>query len=291
METVLIILLLFAYTLGIITLFVQFICYSRKIEFKETLLLSFSFLLLLITVTIDTFLDGLDTKSTTPTLISLATILLGVSTLLNVLKERVIEVGRYFKKGLIGLALALAICVTFSDFFRLNQIIDYFTSGFLLSSVVYAMYLVRTTKPTSRIKHREKIERITALACIIVLPIVIVFDYFPEYVPLFQFNANNPLKLTLPFLFIFISAGKLIDDIKRLSLFKPEVKTSQQNLKNYNFTKRETEIIELLIKGSTYNQISESLYISLPTVKTHVSNIYRKAEVKNKIALINLLTA
>ena len=69
-----------------------------------------------------------------------------------------------------------------------------------------------------------------------------------------------------------------------------EVQNKQTEFfEKFNITNREKEIILLLIKGDSYNQLSEELSISLTTVKTHVHNIYRKADVKNKIQLINLI--
>ncbi|MBZ9625864.1 helix-turn-helix transcriptional regulator [Clostridium sp. FP2] len=69
-----------------------------------------------------------------------------------------------------------------------------------------------------------------------------------------------------------------------------EVQDKQKHFfEKFNITNREKEIILLLIKGYSYNQLAEELVISLTTVKTHVHNIYRKAGVKNKIQLINLI--
>lgn len=49
-----------------------------------------------------------------------------------------------------------------------------------------------------------------------------------------------------------------------------------------SLTKSEEEILSLLIEGFKYSEISEHLNIKLPTVKTHISNIYAKLNVKNK---------
>ncbi len=57
----------------------------------------------------------------------------------------------------------------------------------------------------------------------------------------------------------------------------------------YGITERESEIVELLRKGFSSKEIAEKLYISLRTVETHVYNIYRKCEVKNKVELINMV--
>jgi DNA-binding CsgD family transcriptional regulator len=54
-------------------------------------------------------------------------------------------------------------------------------------------------------------------------------------------------------------------------------------------TEREGEIAALLIEGKTYRMIADELHVSENTVKTHVKNIYSKAEVQNRTELMNLL--
>lgn len=51
---------------------------------------------------------------------------------------------------------------------------------------------------------------------------------------------------------------------------------------NSPLTKRETEILQLISGGKTYTQISEELFISKDTAKTHIRNIYAKLQVRSK---------
>ena len=52
---------------------------------------------------------------------------------------------------------------------------------------------------------------------------------------------------------------------------------------------REKEVIALLAKGLSYQNIATELLISHETVKKHVSHIYRKLNVKSKVqALIKM---
>lgn len=55
-------------------------------------------------------------------------------------------------------------------------------------------------------------------------------------------------------------------------------------------TGREGQIAALLLKGYTYRMISEELFLSESTVKTHIQNIYSKLDVRNKTMLIQKLT-
>ena len=54
-------------------------------------------------------------------------------------------------------------------------------------------------------------------------------------------------------------------------------------------TGREEEITGQLLKGKTYRQIGQALFLSENTVKTHVKNVYTKFKVKSRAELISLL--
>ena len=56
--------------------------------------------------------------------------------------------------------------------------------------------------------------------------------------------------------------------------------------RRYNLTPRECQIAELICQGLHNVKIAKYLRISPGTVKTHTRNIYRKARVKSKIAML-----
>ena len=53
-------------------------------------------------------------------------------------------------------------------------------------------------------------------------------------------------------------------------------KADQMISENQNITPREKEIIDLIIKGYTNEEIAKELYISVSTTKKHVYNIFKK---------------
>lgn len=57
---------------------------------------------------------------------------------------------------------------------------------------------------------------------------------------------------------------------------------NEAELKKLNLSKREYEVLQLLSKGYSNAQIAENLCLSLSTVKTHVSNLFVKMDVKNR---------
>ena len=59
----------------------------------------------------------------------------------------------------------------------------------------------------------------------------------------------------------------------------------ENEIKNQNeiLTNREMDVLILLSNGYTNKQISDELFVSLNTTKTHLSNIYSKLGTKNRI--------
>lgn len=53
-----------------------------------------------------------------------------------------------------------------------------------------------------------------------------------------------------------------------------------------NITKRELEILQLVVREFTTKEISEQLTISINTIDTHRKNIMKKLQVKNTIGLV-----
>lgn len=47
-------------------------------------------------------------------------------------------------------------------------------------------------------------------------------------------------------------------------------------------TPRERELLVLLRMGRTNNEMAQSLDLSVNTIKTHLKNLYRKLEVRNR---------
>ena len=153
-------------------------------------------------------------------------------------------------------------------------------------SIVASMVFVQRTKPQQRLAHREKTERLFSLLFLILVPASLVAGYVLELD-----EAGLRIGFTIPLVFILLSASKLTDDLQRLSLFKLGADVNEQHFKNYGLTAREQEIAILLGQGRTYKQIGEALFISMPTVKTHASKIYKKCGVKSRAELMQLLAS
>jgi DNA-binding CsgD family transcriptional regulator len=60
-------------------------------------------------------------------------------------------------------------------------------------------------------------------------------------------------------------------------------------LQLYEITSRESEVIMEIYKGKTNQEIADTLFVTLQTIKDHTHRIYLKTQVKNRTQLASLL--
>ena len=73
-------------------------------------------------------------------------------------------------------------------------------------------------------------------------------------------------------------ASMLVEDIN-----KNDVESNKELMKIELLTKREYEVLMLIAEGLNNKDIADKLYISEKTVKNHVSSIFKKIEVNDRI--------
>lgn len=61
---------------------------------------------------------------------------------------------------------------------------------------------------------------------------------------------------------------------------------NETELKKLNLSHREYDVLQLLAKGNSNADIANTLFLSISTVKTHVSNVLVKMEVKSRAQAI-----
>lgn len=57
------------------------------------------------------------------------------------------------------------------------------------------------------------------------------------------------------------------------------------NAGSYEFTEREPDVLRLIVRGMSDAAIAEELFISVPTVCTHISELFRKTGYNNRVKL------
>jgi DNA-binding NarL/FixJ family response regulator len=66
-----------------------------------------------------------------------------------------------------------------------------------------------------------------------------------------------------------------------INAFK-ETKAKTSNDEDYKLSSREIEVLNLLADGYNYQEIAESMFISVDTVRHHIRNIYKKLHVHSQ---------
>lgn len=126
---------------------------------------------------------------------------------------------------------------------------------------------------------------------ILLLPFGILPDWLPMYLSERNFSEN---------VFMLVLAYYLIKKIYytlSIRISEPPSPNAIDNLqrhieeqmphfaKRYGLSRREAEILELILEGKTNQEIADELFLALGTVKTHVHNILKKSGLKSREAL------
>jgi len=100
------------------------------------------------------------------------------------------------------------------------------------------------------------------------------------------FYENDPPH-TIPKGIVAILNGDLWYSRKTMTKFVLEPKqsagSSEDGYANDLLTFREREVLTLIASGHNSREVSEKLFISSHTVKTHICNIYKKINVSNRL--------
>lgn len=109
------------------------------------------------------------------------------------------------------------------------------------------------------------------------IPDVVHYDY-DERTPTPYYVIDTRGKKLHDYLNRMISSIGLADEIE------------EGSVPSFLLTKRETEVVELLVKGSSNAEIASRLFLSEATVKKHVAHIFKKLNVKSRGQLSHLYT-
>lgn len=77
-------------------------------------------------------------------------------------------------------------------------------------------------------------------------------------------------------------ASKIVDLLRKKSVKVADNQEISVRPEDFEITKREFEILQLISKGMSYKQIAEQLFVSDKTIKKHIENIYNKLHVNSK---------
>jgi DNA-binding CsgD family transcriptional regulator len=167
---------------------------------------------------------------------------------------------------------------------QLTVIIPFFY-GLVFTAATTRAFIIkfREKEYTERTKYEMVIAAYLALICWIILPVIVFFGDFQAL----EHSVTNAGFLVMTVVYVRTSLFESKKEYaKLLHTEQNRQNVIEDNCKNCHLTAREIEIVRLLAKGLPYKIIGATLSISEKTVAKHVSNIFAKAGVTNKVELI-----
>lgn len=81
---------------------------------------------------------------------------------------------------------------------------------------------------------------------------------------------------------LVVAVGRVMDGERYIDPQLLAGDIPDEDLEPTSLTAREREVLGLLASGSSNREIASALFVSLPTVKTHLAHIYEKLEARNR---------
>jgi DNA-binding NarL/FixJ family response regulator len=122
------------------------------------------------------------------------------------------------------------------------------------------------------------------LAALIVILKVVEYQYFIRDLSLDVYLGSVALVCTA--LGIGIGLKLIQNKHVKADSNTSNLKSDKSMIKELGISRREYEVLQLISKGYTNQEIADALYISLPTVKTHSSNLFVKLDVKRRMQAV-----
>jgi DNA-binding CsgD family transcriptional regulator len=168
-----------------------------------------------------------------------------------------------------------------------NVVISLFFAFIILGSAIYLFFSTWEKED----QGKRKAVRIFALIYIVRYVILLILSVFHLF---FKMSSDIMLIFSSPYS-IMTCTAILIYINRFIQLYHGTLDTPLQNdqrmeilFEKYHISKREQDVVRLICAGKTNKEIEADLYISLQTVKDHVSSIFKKTGVRNRVQLVNL---
>lgn len=168
-------------------------------------------------------------------------------------------------------------------------------NGIVLTSIFFIIVGYRSIKQ----KYYPGVLYFVGWLCLFICSIILFLNIFG------MIHFRNPALLLIlgsivEHVFFFIAIANIsrrwLKEKQELSVAMSEIRSvkednnkSSQQPQVSVLSPREQEVLILIAKGYTDNQMADTLFVSYNTIKTHTKNIYRKLEVANRTEAANVL--
>lgn len=162
--------------------------------------------------------------------------------------------------------------------------------GFFIVLPVFTVYLLYAYLLVLVVRHRHRVKgrfgRVSVRTAIVALAVIIPAMALEDLYLLV--SEEPPRVLTDPLAFLVLTGGTTFFTLlfvfrrQRYGLESEDLETMASR---HGLSDREQEVALLLLQGLKYKEIADRLCISLDTVKTHVSRVYRKTSTSSRTDL------
>lgn len=88
-----------------------------------------------------------------------------------------------------------------------------------------------------------------------------------------------------------LTAKKQVEVVVEKTIYVPQhsatdFEPDEKAIEKLGISKREYEILALIARGSSNQEIADELFLSVNTVKTHTSNLFMKLDVKRRMQAV-----
>jgi DNA-binding CsgD family transcriptional regulator len=166
-----------------------------------------------------------------------------------------------------------------------------FNNLILLEIPLVLFLLVAGMRRKLDVQHRQLARTLAILLISRYIVVVIVFGLFtrlviPEFLQLILGHGILLYIVLIPFLWICLFIPPYSESLLRSVDGSTVIETIFQQ---YNITRREKEIVRLILDGKSNKEIKEALFISYHTVKNHIYNIYQKLGINTRYELVHFI--
>jgi len=189
------------------------------------------------------------------------------------------------------LLIAILCFITMSILYLLvlSGFVHYIVMSGLLGAILYSLFCVLFKFNSKAEALYIRFFQYMAVIIVILLPVMIYLDFFILDNSL-RVNLGNEFPITLPLIYTCWCGIFLFMRVKALLTgWMALVEITEKFIEQYHITKKERQVVELLLHGKSYKEIMDALHVSMSTVKTHISNIYKKTSAFNKMELARII--
>jgi DNA-binding CsgD family transcriptional regulator len=154
-----------------------------------------------------------------------------------------------------------------------------------------SLFFRRQASPALALRNYDLALVILRWATVAFFPALFLVDFVGWMIPVLRALIPEGLSI-LPLFYLTMSLDMLVGAVKDILESEPPRQSGVLNESlslKCGLTKREAEILPLLLQFMSYKEIGETLFISPGTVRTHLIHIYQKTGVRGRLELARLV--